>query len=54
MMMVQVREFIRDFKPQDMALDPLEAKEMGVTKKEAKEQQKGTENKAYMIVPSTK
>jgi hypothetical protein len=46
MMMVQVREFIRDFKPQDMALDPLEAKEMGVTKKEAKEQQKGTENKA--------
>jgi hypothetical protein len=46
MMMVQVREFIRDFKTQDMLLDPLEAKEMGVTKKEAKEQQKGTENKA--------
>jgi hypothetical protein len=45
MMMVQVREFIRDFKPQDLVLDPMEAKEMGVTKKEAKEQ-KGTENKA--------
>jgi hypothetical protein len=46
MMMVQVREFIRDFKPQDLVLDPLEAKEMGVTKEDAKEQQKETENNA--------